>query len=522
MATRMLYEALNSQRPDLAREFVKIYDEAIEIWKEQAHRDFTAHGKVHMERVERNLDALIMPLKNSASLSMEEIFVLLSASCLHDIGMQRADRPDAREKHAQYSYELILKSNVRGVAKKREIILSINDNNARRVIANLARAHWTEFALKLEATDFIWGNEKGRLRLLGLLLAMADLLDISPERARYFRSVHRLYTLDPLSELHQEMHDLTRGFEIVTLDPTGELQFRLEWNDNSVLVQTMCKWLIRWFNSQHRQLAPALENDSSGLIRWTRPWAVVKFNPPEEKRKPLKPQVRHVLRAERVEQLRIDRDKFTKRFKKSIELGEVALFLYPSDPDWDWRVMSEWCEANANLAQNCRVARVEALPDSQKDISSIVADIMEQWGEHLPESDDETALESLKDYVAKKQNHALVSIIVAKEYQRHLIDRLVKVLLHRPAHISGPARICLLLTYGGQGPSNLRYGEIIRFDKSPLSPIDVERHLQTRCGYTETESKNFYRDIEQLGFGSRPGKLYTFIDIRLRDEASIG
>ena len=128
-------------------------------------------------------------------------------------GMQ-LDVPDARAKHAQYSYELILNSSAQIGPELRRVTLTITDNNKRRAIALVARAHWTDFALRLDSESFISDNESGRLRLLGLLLAMADLLDISPVRARYFRSLHRLYDLDPVSELHQKMHDLVRGFRI--------------------------------------------------------------------------------------------------------------------------------------------------------------------------------------------------------------------------------------------------------------------------------------------------------------------
>lgn len=525
MSKRILYNELNANRPDLASEFNNIYAAAASIW-ENHDLQFTDHGKVHMDQVEENLDNLTKPLMGTEhALKMEEIFVLLSASCLHDIGMQLADKPDARARHAQYAFDLIKNSAVRSVDKNREVILDIKDDNSRDAIAELARAHWTEFALNLAPEDAIRGNKTGRLRLLGLLLAMADLLDISPVRARYFRSVHKLYTLKPLSELHQKMHGLVKYFKIETVNPTGELKFTLNWkNNNDVvdIVHDMAGWLMKWFNSQWRQLSGALKSESNGLIRWTEPWAEIKFNPHVGRLEPPSTEALNVLQAERAEQMRIDRDGFVKSFQKSIQSGKVALFLFPSDPEWDWRMIREWCEARARLTPNCRVASVEALPDSGKDIPSLVAEIMEQWGEHVPEynSQHENALPDLRDFVDDHPHQAFVTIILAQTYQKHLIAPLVKALVQRPANISGPARICLLLTHGAKGPQDLRAGEIISFDQQPLAPRDVEQHLQVRCGYTEDESKAVYSEIE--AYQLPPGKIYTFIDFKLREHVSLG
>lgn len=522
MATRILYNELKANNPDLASEFDDIHAEAIRIW-ENHDPQFTDHGKVHMDQVEENLDNLTKPLMGTEhALKVEEIFVLLSASCLHDIGMQLADKPDARARHAQYAFELIRNSAVRSGDKDREVILPIRDDNSRDAIAELARAHWTEFALKLELEDAVRGNKIGRLRLLGLLLAMADLLDISPERARYFRSVHKLYELKPLSELHQKMHGYVKYFKIETVNPTGELKFILNWRDNDEIVQDMAGWLMKWFNSQWRQLSGALKHESNGLIRWTEPWAEVKLNPHNGMLDALSIEAVNVLKAEQAEQKRIDRDKFVKSFQQSIKSDKVALFLFPSDPEWDWRMIKEWCEAHARLRPNSRVASVEALPDSGKDMSSLVAEIMEQWGEHLPEynSQHENALTDLRDFVDNHPHQAFITIILAQTYQGHLLEPLVKALVQRPATISGRARICLLLTYGAEGPQNLKSGEIISFDQQPLAPRDVEQHLQVRCGYTEDESKAACSKIE--AYQLPPGRIYTFIDYELRRYVSLG
>lgn len=161
MTLRILRNELGTNR-ELAVTFDRIYEESLRIWGEQYLREFTTHGRQHTEQVERNLDSLTRPLQSSARpLTTEEIFVLLSAACLHDIGMQRADDPDARKRHAQYAYDLILYSHAQVGPDERRVTLPIDDTNARVAIANVARAHWTDYALQLAHEDFITDQSDG-------------------------------------------------------------------------------------------------------------------------------------------------------------------------------------------------------------------------------------------------------------------------------------------------------------------------------------------------------------------------
>jgi response regulator RpfG family c-di-GMP phosphodiesterase len=98
------------KNPELRGGLDQIFKEAQEIWAAQHLREYTIHNAPHYLQVEQNLDALTAYMQTTAArLSEEEIFVLLAACHLHDIGMQLGV-PDAREKHAQYAFELILYS----------------------------------------------------------------------------------------------------------------------------------------------------------------------------------------------------------------------------------------------------------------------------------------------------------------------------------------------------------------------------------------------------------------------------
>ena len=513
MRERLLYNKLSQLDDELARQFDRIYEEAFKIWDEQHLRQFTIHGKKHTDQVERNLDSLTAPIQNSEKpLSAEEIFVLLSACCLHDIGMQ-LDVPDARAKHAQYSYELILNSSAQIGPELRRVTLTITDNNKRRAIALVARAHWTDFALRLDSESFISDNESGRLRLLGLLLAMADLLDISPVRARYFRSLHRLYDLDPVSELHQKMHDLVRGFRIRPPNPTIDLalQFQLEWSDDSQIVYELSDWIMKWFHSQWRQIRPALYEESGGLIGWTQPWAVVTFNPAEGPVQKLSQASINVLRAEMAEQARIDRDQFVEQFQDSIKLGEAALFLTPINSDLDGRALADYCEAQARLREHCMTARIVIQPHAQMELSSVISGLLEQWGGHLKKCSDRAALRFLKSFLSENKSKSFVTIIVSPEYDEKTLIPLLEILARHSSR-QDSARVCILLVQETTKIKQLSRTSIYVFDGTEFSQEDVKHHFQMRCGYNEYESEELYRKLARIGIVNKPGKIYDFIE----------
>ena len=523
MTERLLYAELQAKNLDLASALDKIYEESLRVWDEQYLIKFTTHGKAHIVQVERNLDSLTRPLQASTNpLRAEEIFILLAGACLHDIGMQLADDPDARAKHAQYSYELILYSHTTVNPKERRVTLMIDDNNARASIANVARAHWTDYALKLPQSDYILGNTVGRLRLLGVLLAVADLLDISPVRARFFRSVHRLHDLNPLSELHQTVHALVKGFQIkppFEANP-GDLQFQLEWRDNGEAVRTMSDWVLRWFNSQWRQLNAELRIQSGGAVRWHSPWVRVRFGAPEGPCPTLSDEAMNILRAEVAEQLRIDRENLIQKFKDAIDKGLSALFSFPRDSDFDGKMLGDWCEAHARIQKKCRVARLDIGPADTADLSSLVAELLEQWGQHIQVSNDKFALEELERLATSDRDHSLVMIVAADKDSLALIAPLLRASLKTPGDDGTPtARVCLVLTSKEVVVPDV--GVVTTsLSGTGFAEDDVRSHLEMRWGYSVENAKEVVGRIKSLGLLDEPGSVYAYIEMHCGTNAS--
>lgn len=525
----LLYNELKESDQKLAEEFDAIYQEALNIWNDPALRTFTEHGQKHTLQVERNLDMLTRPLQRlpvpqntgelTGPLKPYEIFVLLSACCLHDIGMQ-LDNSDARERHAEYACNLILHSSARINFDFRRVTLQITDDNAREAIALVARAHWTDYALDLERYDNrIYNNQRGRLPLLGVLLAMADLLDLSPVRASYFRTLHRLYELTPLAWLHQTMHARVKGCEILPPDENGELQFELVWRDGVDRndIRNISDWVMTWFNSQWRLLKSALIAYSGGYIRWTEPWFEVKFTesliPLELEKKQLTEEARRVLRAERIDQRRINRDKFIENFKKALKDHETVLFLIPWESDLDGGFICDWCEAYAATITDCKVATVTIKRSLPTSLSGIISELMKGWQEECTECDDKQALASLSTFLSTDKSRHFLSIIVSDNFRMRELKALLEALMQRPSDHSSGARLCLLRTPESYSPKKLKSAKVITFHASQFSQDEIQRHMKIHFGYPEKESLKIYQDkLLKLPNSHKPMMMYDYIE----------
>lgn len=512
-----LFAELARESPSLAEELRLIHREALNIWSEPQPgyiRPFTAHAEPHIAQVERNLDALTQSLQNSQyRLVPEEIFVLLGACYLHDIGML-LEAPDARARHAEYAYELILYSFATTGIADRRVTLPITDPNSRVAIAQLARAHWTDFARKLSPRDFLVGNFEGRLRLLGALLATADLLDLSPVRAWRFRTIHRLSELPPLSELHQVLHARVKGFQISPPNPifANELQFQLAWRDDSEVTANVADWIRHWLTSQWRQLQPLLKLDSNDQIRWAGPWISMRFEAPQGPIPELSSESLRILRAERMEQLRIDREEFAKDCDNALASGEPRIYILPVRPDFDGRHLCDWLDAWAHTRDSCLVGRVDVPLTAPVELASLVAGLMEQWGEHLPESDDSAALRAFNDLLESRTEMPMVLIVVAEEFYADLLTPLMQVFFATPDGDGVKrARIAVLATESAISLTINGVGAV-RVADQPIPQDELDRFLQQKLGYPPEESSAIFARIASTGLQSKPGYIYSYID----------
>jgi hypothetical protein len=495
--------------PDLRRDLQRIFDEAAQVWSSQHLREFTLHNAPHYLQVEQNLDVITAHLQTTpAKLTQHEVFVLLAACHLHDIGMQLGV-PDAREQHARYAHDLILYSSAWIGPSQRKVTLSISDTNAREAIAQVARGHWTNFALDLRKFDYVHGNIEGRLRLLGLLLANADLLDTSAIRAGYFRSSHRLFDLNPISELHQKMHTLVKGFSIRRPDPElpDKLIYEMRWRDQSETVRLMAEWQLRWFSSQMRQIAPPLENESGGAIRWAWPWARVFFRRPVGPVEELSAPARAVLVEDVRAQRRIDREAFAARFHNAMKGTGIAALVLCGGEKADWRPVTDWCDAHARAESGIRVARIDSGGSEPHDVVSLIAIVLGQWGVQLPRCDEDRAWEAFSGMRGTPEPLMLVALSDGPEPD---LDAVLQAFVTPMGDIAA-ARVLVLATTQ-QSPASLGSIATESFDLTCFEEADLEKYLDDRYGYGRNERQHLIEGMRALGLLRQPANIYQYIE----------
>jgi hypothetical protein len=215
------------------------------------------------------------------------------------------------------------------------------------------------------------------------------------------------------------------------------------------------------------------------------------------------------LRAERADQLRIDRDKFTRSFKEVMDKAESAIFRFPSDVDIDGKPVVEWCESHAHLQTGMRVARCDIQPTAALDQASVVAQLLEQLGEHLPACTDNVAIERLNQHASADAGGIVTILVAGGGYDAGLLAPIIEAALQRPA--STAARVILLLAPAAAGPDSIAGAATTVSRGEPFEKIDIVEHLQKHWGLDPAESEQTYSSMERMGVVDRPARVYESV-----------
>ena len=221
----------NSPPLDLHERLERIRLSAEKIWQEQRLTWFTDHrAQTHSKYIIEHLADILQNLeKTEQRLNVHELYVLLAACYLHDIGMQNyvskdgkgveqfssADYNSIRKDHPRRAKEMILR---RGFSStKDEFRIDIDDDpQYLKLIALVSQGHGTAFfedsVKQLDQLGYRPGNAPFRGSLLAALLLMGDELDLHERRA----SFRQEYSYSPVSLLHHYIHSYVTGVEIVS------------------------------------------------------------------------------------------------------------------------------------------------------------------------------------------------------------------------------------------------------------------------------------------------------------------
>jgi hypothetical protein len=205
-----------------------IEQEAETIWKkgEFYHVYYTLHGLDHSNSVIQILEKLIDGLNSEEKLNETEIFCLLSAAYLHDVGMlckySDDDKNAARKselKKRPYSVQDLIRDehHIRSGRYIMEHAEGLKlDHREAEYIRLIVEGHRQ---IKLESDEY---NEKAigltsvRVRLLSALLRLADELDLLPERAPGTLYDILKNNMPDYSRIHWLKHYYTSGLLIET------------------------------------------------------------------------------------------------------------------------------------------------------------------------------------------------------------------------------------------------------------------------------------------------------------------
>ncbi len=209
---------------------------AARVWKTPLHRYYTDHTVDHSERIIALLDGLTAGMMNTDKrLSPGEVFVLLAAAYLHDIGMQNerfagGDLEAIRTAHHEQTAEMIY---CVWEDPANAVNLALGDDPALvEAVALVAQAHREGAAhrkVDLSSADYDplpHGGETLRLRLLGALIRFADELDIDNRRVDLEQI--KLMNLPVESQLHWWKCHYVSGVSIV--DEYIRIAYRLPKN----------------------------------------------------------------------------------------------------------------------------------------------------------------------------------------------------------------------------------------------------------------------------------------------------
>ncbi|HTB70356.1 MAG TPA: HD domain-containing protein [Solirubrobacteraceae bacterium] len=275
---------------DLSDRLERIKVSAGKIWAKQRLEWFTDHSSHrHSRRIVWLLGALIERLQEGArALTPAELYVLLAAAYLHDIGMQdfrvtgSTEESTAREDFTYKDYELIRK---RHPERGMELIVrralqlepgrdtfrvDIDDELAYLLpIALVSRGHGSAYfestVSELDGRDDAPGNDRLRGGLLTALLLFADELDLHEDRATFPAEMGR----SPLTALHHHVNHYVTLVSVGDGDTTSTRRVHISFafpEDSAEYQGDVRLYVVGKLSSQAERVNPVLRRETDGLL----------------------------------------------------------------------------------------------------------------------------------------------------------------------------------------------------------------------------------------------------------------
>ena len=208
------------------------------IHKDRMLYNFTDHGIAHSNKMINMLDKMIRQANLTSLFSGPEIFIMLAAIYLHDIGIQADEKnllrsfageysielsesvlsnADSRHKFIRDNHHLIsgywIEQNAKGMSPREITVAYYGDPILGKIVANVVKAH--NDIGRISTSDYdetSLESEKIRPRLLSTLLCLLDSLDC--DRSRIDADKMTYTELPLLSRIHWKKHFYVKSVEL--------------------------------------------------------------------------------------------------------------------------------------------------------------------------------------------------------------------------------------------------------------------------------------------------------------------
>jgi len=282
----------------------------------------------HSQRVNGLIAQILFPLyqdywlygrrREDLPLSDYELYILMAAGYLHDIGMQDLnlngrpvdaltpkDHAEIRERHPLRSFEIIRDRTIEPRARRViELGLAESDrDDSLMPIAIVAKAHgsryFDEAVVELQKDIYRPGGRSVRADLLAALLMIGDEIDLHRSRANL---PDDMVEFSPLSLLHHYKHAYIASVDVESGRASGDrrimIGFLFPTEAKSRYAQAMQTWVLKKIEREVTRTQDILIRSTGGKLRWDERCAVLSTIHYDESREPLLPEVQEALRKE--------------------------------------------------------------------------------------------------------------------------------------------------------------------------------------------------------------------------------
>lgn len=530
----LCHDEAGERESDLDRVLADVRRAARATWTPVLLQWFTDHtSEGHSRRIVALLGEALAtgtPLR----LTRDELFVLIAATYLHDLGMQdgvvedrvidehSAEQWDfVRERHPARSRALIVDQTL--ASGRSEIRTGLADDSQYvELVAIVAEAHGSAFferdVEELDALQARPNNERVRAAGLAALLLMGDELDLHQVRVESLWPVLKRLGPSPTSLLHFHLHHYVVGVSfapgVTTKHRRIELALRLP-QASAGEREHLREWLVRRLVRQSRRTNAVLLKAFDGDFLWDDVLAIDEGVTDSRVVRALPEAAVRVLREDVLRARIVARTDLLEDLDQAIaqRAARHAIVAVRERAASDAGALLDWFEANVALAGAALVQLDCSLRigHGPADLGERIADQLMALGEPSaaddppPRGSDELAGWLRERIAAGDLVLALRAPERAERSTAAWLDRLLDDV------VAGGSGLVLLLSRSVLDSERISSSHRL----NPFSERQVASYLRKRLGYGEEEARLRARSVAGLS-GGRPAQILTELQEELR------